>query len=139
MGTAYYLSPEQAAGEPVTPASDIYSLGVVAYECLAGRRPFDGDTPVRGRDGPRRARSRPPLPDGRARRRRGDLVMRMLAKDPAAGRPAPATSAGRRSPCADAGAAATAALAAPEPTAHAAGRRQAAAQPGDRDDRRRPS
>ena len=38
MGTAMYVSPEQATGSPVTAASDIYSLGVVAYECLAGRR-----------------------------------------------------------------------------------------------------
>ena len=52
MGTAYYISPEQASGQSVTPASDIYSLGVVAYECLAGRRPFDGDTPVSRRAGP---------------------------------------------------------------------------------------
>ncbi|HEX8001489.1 MAG TPA: protein kinase [Mycobacteriales bacterium] len=46
MGTAHYLSPEQANGREVTPASDVYSLGVVAYECLAGRRPFEADTPV---------------------------------------------------------------------------------------------
>ena len=38
MGTAMYVSPEQATGAPVTASSDIYSLGVVAYECLAGRR-----------------------------------------------------------------------------------------------------
>jgi serine/threonine-protein kinase len=44
VGTAAYLSPEQATGRPVTPASDIYSLGVVAYECIAGRRPFVADT-----------------------------------------------------------------------------------------------
>ncbi|WP_238438171.1 serine/threonine-protein kinase [Frankia nepalensis] len=46
MGTAYYVSPEQASGRPVTPASDVYSLGVVAYECLAGRRPFDDRNPI---------------------------------------------------------------------------------------------
>jgi len=46
MGTAHYLSPEQGNGREVTPASDVYSLGVVAYECLAGQRPFTADTPV---------------------------------------------------------------------------------------------
>jgi hypothetical protein len=46
VGTAAYVSPEQAAGKPATAASDIYSLGLVAYECLAGRRAFDADGPV---------------------------------------------------------------------------------------------
>ena len=46
LGTAGYLSPEQARGEPATPASDRYSLGVVAFELLTGRRPFAGDTPT---------------------------------------------------------------------------------------------
>jgi len=46
VGTAYYLSPEQASGGAVTPASDVYSLGVVAYECLAGQRPFPGDNAI---------------------------------------------------------------------------------------------
>jgi eukaryotic-like serine/threonine-protein kinase len=46
LGTPQYLSPEQAEGRPATFSSDIYSLGVVLYECLAGRRPFTGDSPV---------------------------------------------------------------------------------------------
>ena len=44
MGTVQYLSPEQATGKPATPSTDIYSLGIVAYEALAGKRPFTGDS-----------------------------------------------------------------------------------------------
>ena len=46
MGTANYLSPEQAQAEPVGPSSDVYSVGVILYECLTGRTPFRGDTAV---------------------------------------------------------------------------------------------
>ena len=92
MGTAQYLSPEQALGRPATPSSDIYSLGVVAYEALAGKRPFTGDSAVDIAVA-HVNRPVPPLP------RRVDpamsaLVMRMLAKD-AAERPRSAASLAR--------------------------------------------
>jgi tRNA A-37 threonylcarbamoyl transferase component Bud32 len=45
MGNAHYVSPEQAAGEPVDARSDLYSLGVVGFYALTGRLPFDGPTP----------------------------------------------------------------------------------------------
>ncbi|MDQ4041247.1 MAG: protein kinase, partial [Actinomycetota bacterium] len=46
MGTAQYLSPEQAQGHAVGPRSDLYAIGIVLYELLCGRVPFDGDSPV---------------------------------------------------------------------------------------------
>ncbi|WP_416904135.1 serine/threonine-protein kinase [Micromonospora echinospora] len=45
LGTPTYLSPEQVLGRPATALSDVYSLGLAAYECLAGQRPFTGDNP----------------------------------------------------------------------------------------------
>jgi serine/threonine protein kinase/beta-lactam-binding protein with PASTA domain len=46
LGTAHYLSPEQAKGQPVEAASDLYSLGIVMYEMVSGKLPFNGDNPV---------------------------------------------------------------------------------------------
>jgi serine/threonine-protein kinase len=91
LGTASYISPEQAAGAGATPTSDVYALGVVAYQCLAGRRPFEGDNPLEiaikhVREAPR------PLPADIPPAVRA-IVDRSLAKDPAARWPTASTLA----------------------------------------------
>jgi serine/threonine-protein kinase len=79
MGTALYVSPEQATGAPLAGASDVYSLGVVAYECLAGDPPFIADQPlaiaIMHKHDPV-----PPLPPD-IPRPIADLVYAMLAKN----------------------------------------------------------
>ena len=82
IGTPQYLSPEQAEGKPATQASDIYSLGVVLYECLAGRRPFDASSSVATALAHVRSEP-PPLPDDVPAHLR-ETVAVALAKDPAA-------------------------------------------------------
>jgi serine/threonine-protein kinase len=85
MGTALYVSPEQATGAPVTAASDIYSLGVVGYECLAGRPPFTASEPLAIAFA-HKHEPVPPLPPD-VPEQVSDLVYHMLAKTPD-GRPA---------------------------------------------------
>jgi len=80
MGTAMYVSPEQATGAPVTAASDIYSLGVVAYECLAGHVPFRANEPLAIAYAHKHAPV-PPLPPD-VPPPVADLVYDMLAKTP---------------------------------------------------------
>jgi serine/threonine-protein kinase len=84
MGTAQYLSPEQAQGRPVTEASDLYSIGVVLYEMLTGRAPFDGDSAVAvalkhvNQPAPSPRETVPELPSELEA-----VVLKALAKDPA--------------------------------------------------------
>ncbi|WP_278235917.1 serine/threonine-protein kinase [Isoptericola sp. AK164] len=80
MGTAQYLSPEQAVGQAATPASDLYALGIVAYEATAGKRPFTGSTPVDIAVA-HVNNAVPPLPQA-VHPGLVDVIMRMLAKDP---------------------------------------------------------
>jgi eukaryotic-like serine/threonine-protein kinase len=81
LGTAAYLSPEQAAGSHATAASDVYALGMVGYECLTGRKAFEGDNSVAV--ALRQLRDQPePLPADIPAGVR-DLIGHALVKDPA--------------------------------------------------------
>jgi eukaryotic-like serine/threonine-protein kinase len=84
IGTAQYLSPEQAKGAPVGPASDIYSVGVVLYEMLTGSVPFTGDTPL---EIAMKHLSTTPEPPSERRpdvpHELDSIVLRALAKNPA--------------------------------------------------------
>jgi serine/threonine-protein kinase len=81
MGTAHYIAPEQASGGEAGPAGDVYSLGIVGYECLVGHRPFRAESAVavammQVRDQP------PPLPATIPAAAR-ELIEAVLVKDPA--------------------------------------------------------
>lgn len=83
LGTAYYMSPEQAGGKSVSPRSDLYSLGVVLYEMLTGKLPYKTDTASLIAANPTNGSLRPPkeldpiIPD-----KLSDTVVRLLAHDP---------------------------------------------------------
>src|SRR6266404_7128953 len=83
VGTAQYLSPEQARGAPVDQRSDVYSVGIVLYEMLTGTVPFTGDTPL---EIAMKHLSEVPVPPSELRDDVPDdldlVVLRALAKDP---------------------------------------------------------
>ncbi len=84
LGTVRYLSPEQALGKPVGPASDLYSLGVALYEMLTGETPYKGESPVAiamkhvSEPSPSPKDADPRVPEGL-----NAVVVRLLMKDPA--------------------------------------------------------
>jgi eukaryotic-like serine/threonine-protein kinase len=83
MGTAGYMSPEQALGEPATPKSDLYSLGIVLFEALTGELPFTADNPIAVSMKHVNEPVRPPreidptIPEGM-----NALITRLMAKNP---------------------------------------------------------
>jgi len=130
LGTASYISPEQAMGQQATPLSDIYALGVVAYQCLAGRRPFEGDNPLEiamrhVRENP------PPLPPDIPPPVRA-IVERSMAKDPAARWPTAAAFAAlaRRTAASLAAASRPVGPVAPPPSGHGTMSGQTVTVPG---------
>jgi serine/threonine-protein kinase len=83
LGSVHYFSPEQARGDEVTGASDVYALGIVLYEMLAGRRPFEGDSAAgvalkRLNEDPPPPSTFRPVPSGLSA-----IVMRALQREPA--------------------------------------------------------
>jgi serine/threonine-protein kinase len=83
LGSVHYFSPEQARGDEVTGASDVYALGIVLYEMLTGRRPFEGDSAAgvalkRLNEDPLPPTAHRPVPAGLSA-----IVMRALEREPA--------------------------------------------------------
>jgi serine/threonine protein kinase len=82
VGTIAYLAPETLAGEPATPASDVYSLGAVSYELLAGSPPYAAESPAALLEAVRS--TPPPSLEGVASDRLASAVSAAMSKDPAA-------------------------------------------------------
>ena len=127
LGTPAYLAPEQVLGQAASPRSDVYALGIVAYECLTGRRPFVGDNPFAV--AMQRVGQPPPPLDPDVPPAVAAVVERALAPDPAL----------RWASAAEFAAASSTALTAPaledSTTGHSAtGRRVAQRNPAERDD-----
>jgi eukaryotic-like serine/threonine-protein kinase len=80
MGTVQYLAPEQATGKQATPSTDIYSLGIVAYEALTGRRPFTGESQMA--IAMAQINDKPPAMGDDIDKRVADLILACLAKKP---------------------------------------------------------
>jgi len=83
FGTPAYMSPEQVEGKKLTPASDVYALGLVLYQMVTGTRPFEGDTPIsmavrRLKENPQPPRARVPDLDTRW----NAVILRCLARAP---------------------------------------------------------
>jgi serine/threonine-protein kinase len=122
LGSVHYFSPEQARGDEVTGASDVYALGIVLYEMLTGRRPFEGDSAAgvalkRLTEDPKPPTVHRPVPAGLSA-----IVMRALERDPArrfpdAGSFAEALRVWQRDPAAGAAGVAAAAGSPPPPAA----------------------
>jgi len=92
LGSAHYMAPEQAEGKPVTPATDVYALGAVAYCCLTGRPPFVGENPLQVLA--QLVMGEPPTLPVEVPPQVAAVVMRALAKDPARRFPSASALAG---------------------------------------------
>ena len=82
IGTPYYMSPEQVRAQPLDGRSDQYSLGVVAYQCLTAKVPFDGEDSFA--IGFQHVTEEPPYPDLKTAEQRSlfQIILRMMAKNP---------------------------------------------------------
>ena len=81
LGSVHYMAPEQAEGKPVSPVTDVYALGAVAYNCLTGRPPYEGDNPLQVLG--QLVLGEPPTLPLEIPAPASTLVLRALEKDPA--------------------------------------------------------